>query len=341
MKKFLSVITMFVCVFFLASCSCKDDEDVKVSLSIGDMNATTYRSVTMSYLDAMIQDKESFIVYVYNRTCTGCKAFKPILESVIDEKNLIIYAIEDINISSNHELYSLRTTPALALYKDGEIVFKTIYDDNKSYFDSTDGFKSFLDKYTYLPTMYYINLEQLQSKINNDESFIIYYSRSSCGDCNYLNKNYLRQYLSSHVDSKYFYVIETDAEGIRFYNGASPDTSNDATDDEKAAAAQWQAFKDQYGLSNVNNPIGHGVGYVPTLQYYQDGEISDMMVYFNDGEYVLNSDDTYSIRINASYYNDNPYLNQTVKYSEYKEKLAPFYNQKLETFLNTNLAKVD
>ena len=189
--------------------------------------------------------------------------------------------------------------------------------------------------------MYYINLEQLQSKINNDESFIIYYSRSSCGDCNYLNKNYLRQYLSSHVDSKYFYVIETDAEGIRFYNGASPDTSNDATDDEKAAAAQWQAFKDQYGLSNVNNPIGHGVGYVPTLQYYQDGEISDMMVYFNDGEYVLNSDDTYSIRINASYYNDNPYLNQTVKYSEYKEKLAPFYNQKLETFLNTNLAKVD
>ena len=65
------------------------------------------------------------------------------------------------------------------------------------------------------------------------------------------------------------------------------------------------------------------------------------MVYFNDGEYVLNSDDTYSIRINASYYNDNPYLNQTVKYSEYKEKLAPFYNQKLETFLNTNLAKVD
>ena len=33
--------------------------------------------------------------------------------------------------------------------------------------------------------------------------------------------------------------------------------------------------------------------------------------------------------------------NKQVKYSEYQETLAPFYNGKVEAFLNKNLAKVD
>ena len=35
------------------------------------------------------------------------------------------------------------------------------------------------------------------------------------------------------------------------------------------------------------------------------------------------------------------YIGQTINYSEYQKKLAPFYNEKLKTFLDTNLAKVD
>ena len=326
MKKIFSFLVMFFGVLTLAACSCKKDDINKASLSIGDMNATTYEEVTMEYLDAMIKDDETFIVYVFNTTCGGCKAFKPVIESVIKEKHLRIYAIQDINVSKQHELYSLRTTPAFALYDNGELVFKTIYDDNKDYFDSKEGFISFLEKYTNLPTLYYISKEQLDTKIANDEEFVVYYSRSSCSDCGYLNKNYLKKYLNDNVNTKHFYVVETDAEGIR-YNGGEYD------------ATQWQQFKDDYGLSNANNPKGHGVGYVPTMQYYKNGEIQDMMVYFNDGTYIENEDNTYSIRIDMSYYDDNPYLNQVIKYSEYKEKLAPFYNQKLETFLNTYLAK--
>lgn len=326
MKKIFAFLVMFFGVFTLSACKCDKDDITKASLSIGDMNATTYEEVTMSYLEAMIEDDETFIVYVYNPLCQGCKLFKPVIEGVIQEKHLKIYAIQDTNVSKQHELYSLRTTPAFALYNNGELVFKTVYDDNKDYFDTKEGFISFLDKYTNLPTLYYISKDQLTAKIENNEEFVVYYSRSSCSDCGYLNTHFLKDYLNKNVNTKHFYVIETDAEGIR-YNGGEYD------------ATQWQEFKDTYGLSNVNNPKGHGVGYVPTLQYYKNGEIEDMMVYFNDGTYVLNEDDTYSIRIDMSYYNDNPYLNQLIKASEYKEKLAPFYNQKLEAFLNAYLTK--
>ena len=99
----------------------------------------------------------------------------------------------------------------------------------------------------------------------------------------------MREYLNTNTSSKTFYIIETDAEGIRYTGGF--------VDDEK-----WVEFKNEFGLSNVNNPLGHGVGYVPTLQYYEDGEIKDMAVYFNDGEYTLEGDGSYSITINNSYY---------------------------------------
>jgi len=143
-----------------------------------------------------------------------------------------------------------------------------------------------------------------------------------------LNDNYLKAYLKSNPTTNRFYIIETDAEGIRYTEG-------------QYDAGLWQSFKDEYGLSNVNNTLGHGVGYVPTFQYYQNGSIKEMMVYFNDGEYIQNSDGSYSVIINSSYYDDNPYIDQTINHSEYKEKLTPFYNNKLKEFLNSNLKKVD
>lgn len=328
MKKFLNLISVFVFgILLIAGCSCKKDDESKVSLSIGDMTATTFKDIELSYLDAMIEDDESFVLYVYT-SCTACDAFKPVINGVIKDRNLRIYAIAKSKITSKHELASIRTAPAVVIYNEGEVFAKAEYDNNQEYFNDKAGFTSFLDKYTYMPTMYYVSLDQLDQKIANDESFVIYYSRSSCGDCNYLNSNYLKKYLKENVNTKHFYVIETDAEGIRFTNGQFDENN-------------WIEFKNKYGLSNVNNSLGHGVGYVPSFQYYENGEIKDMMVYFNDGEYVLNNDDTYSIVINASYYDDNPYINQTIKLSEYHEKVSPFYNEKLKTFLETNLAKVD
>lgn len=334
MKKITKIFTYFVLMILLISgCSCKKDKDNKANLQIGDMNATTYVNIDIKEYNAKISNKDDFILFVYSNDCMGCRMFKPKLESVIQEKHLIVYGIETSEIkgiSKDNDLYKLKYTPTIIIYKEGKNIFYSLSDNDLENFDTKEKFVSLLDKYTNMPTLYYINKAQLKEKITNKENFIIYYSRSTCGDCSYLNKNYMKEYLNSNTKTKHFYIIETDVEGIRRVNG-------------EVNSEQWQAFKNEFGLSNViNTELGHGAGYVPTLQYYNNGEIKEMMVYFNDfNDATLNADGSYSVTIDNSYYSDNPYIGQTINYSEYQKKLAPFYNEKLKTFLDTNLTKVD
>ena len=332
MKKIINIIFSILFVLLIANgCSCnKDKKDSKVALGVGDMNATTYETISMAELKTKITDKDSFVLYVFSPTCGGCAMFKPIIESVISSEDLIIYAIEYNNIEKGHELKSLQYTPSIVVYNKGELFISTDPDKNEEYFKNDEGFKTFLNKYTYKPTMYYISKEQLKSKIDNDENFIIYYSRNDCGDCAYMYKNYLKEFLYKNPNTKKFYVIETNAEGVRLNNGS-------------VDAVQWQAFKDEFGLSAAgNSTFGYGVGYVPTIQYYNDGAIADMFIYFNDDmSYVRNSDGSTTVTINGSYYSDNPYIGDSMLYNEYKDTLAPFYNGKLTAFINNNLGLVD
>lgn len=343
MKKFFAAFCMLVLMTFMFT-GCKFDKDDKkdnndengevtpvdkISLNIGDMNASTYIIIDNLTLNKMISDKESFVLFVYQEGCKHCERFKPVLESAISERHLIVYAISYWSVETGHEIRTAVTgTPSMILYKEGVLDLVTDPGVNYDYFSSKNGLLEFFDTYTYMPTAYYINKSQLDEMIVDDNEFIVYFSRKSCSDCSYLNRNYLKEYLKINHDTKHFYIIETDAEGIRYTNG-------------QYDADLWQSFKDSYGLSSVNNPIGHGVGYVPTLQYYEDGIVKEMMVYFNDCEYVLNEDGSYSVVINNSYYEDNPYIGQTLTDSEYRGKLEGFYNAKLKSFLDTNLVKVD
>jgi len=339
MKKIVKMMcALLLSVVAFSGCSCNKG-DSKAALGIGDVNATTYKDVSVEFFDDLVKSKKSFIVYVYSITCEGCGLFKPIVEEVIEEKDLIIYAVQAKNISDSHKLAGLKNTPGIGVFSKGEMIFKTTKSESPAYFTSKQGFEEFLNKYTYAPTMYYINLDQLDAKIDSDEKFIIYYSRSSCGDCSYLNNNFLKTYLQDNHNTKKFYIIETDVEGIRFYNDAEP--KENGTSDEQAAYAQWQSFKDTHGLSSLNNPLGHGVGYVPTIQYYEAGEVKDMLVYFNDFNTFTEVSGAYYVTIDNSYYSDNPYIGEQVAYSDYQTTLAPFYNGKVSAFLNTNLAKVD
>ena len=204
-KSLISLFVMLFLVFVCASCSCKKEGD-KASLQVGDMNATTYKDITMNRVKEMIADKDSFVLYVYMPDCSSCQRFKPILEKVIQERHLNVYALQANRIESGHELSDLRYTPSIAIYDEGNAIFMTDPIKNEEYFVDDKGVISLLDKYTYMPTLYYISKEHLDEKIANDESFIVYFSRSSCADCSYLNRNYLKSYLKDRVKYKVFTI---------------------------------------------------------------------------------------------------------------------------------------
>lgn len=331
MKKITSLMcALMLFLSIISGCSCSKN---KASLAIGDMNASKYVDINFDELDSMKANKESFVLYFHRETCGHCQDFDPIINSVIKKRHLIIYSVDldYVRMPGDHELRVLEGTPSLVVYKDGEILFKTDPSKNDKYFTSGEGFESFLDKYTYMPTMYYISRSDLRNKIDNDESFIVYYSDGECFDCKSMYDNYLKDFLKENTDTKKFYVIETRNEGVRLIDGL-------------VNQEQWNEFKKEFGLSKEgNSTFGYDVGYVPTLQYYKDGELSDMLVYLNDIKETVsdNEDGTKNIKIVDSYYDDNPFIGKTMLNTEYKNKVKSFYNNKLENFLNKNLPLVD
>ena len=100
-----------------------------------------------------------------------------------------------------------------------------------------------------------------------------------------------------------------------------------------------QVIKDEFGLSSGNSNFGYNNGVTPSFQYYSEGVLTDMVVYAND-EFSINEGEG-SITITDSYYEDNPYINETIVESDYYSVIDDFYNSKIDSFLSQYLQFVD
>lgn len=281
--------------------SCNGNE--KTNLIFGQVYSDEVISITHSDLSGRVNKLESFIVVTTPLSnCTCWNNFRNVLNRYIENYNVAIYYI---NYSS---FYSGTTAldsfgidfrndePTLAIFSKGNLVVNEVYDSKNKIFSVYDDFEKYMDEKVTLPKIYYVNEEQLEQLYAQENDFIIYFGRSLCNDCTYVNRYALPDYVESHSEMKKIYAF--DGEEIRTY-----DDNGTLTNPE-----EWQAFKDQYGLSEINNPdYGYGEGVVPTFFYVDpdsagttSGEvIKSGAVYFNE-EISKNSDGTYTV--SNSYY---------------------------------------
>ena len=91
MRKVIKVVLCLLFILLFVS-GCKD-EDEKASLEVGNSQITSYVDISMDELNSMINNDESFVLFVYSPTCGACNRFKVILEDVIKNKQVVIYAI--------------------------------------------------------------------------------------------------------------------------------------------------------------------------------------------------------------------------------------------------------
>ena len=137
MKKIIVSILM---VLLIVGCSCKKTEQpIKVKLDYKEMptaqDSSTYfynRDGLLSYdlkstseYDEKITNKDSFLLFVYSETCSGCKLLSPAIKPYIDEHQVVIYTLDYSNVSDKHDLYKagINTTPFLVLIEEGKIVY--------------------------------------------------------------------------------------------------------------------------------------------------------------------------------------------------------------------------
>lgn len=332
-RKFL--FATFATLSLLSACGGSNKTNYQNDSRIMPQREESASLIELTYdeVEAKILKKEAFILYIKQAGCMSCKAFAPILESWINESKVNVYSIERNKIPENSKLH-FTYTPTVQIFKDGKMIDSQdpVKTETKM-FNNVEELTKYFNKYVIINNQLYISDTTLDSMINNKETFLIYFSWKSCGDCQMMNKLFLDEYLYDNVGKNQpLFVIEVD-----------PWRSQKADNPEV-----WENFTSKYHLSKVSDEeFGYRTGVVPTIQYYVDGEINDAVVYFNDvlavdtneeGEitgYRINfdvEDGVYSYYPEEIYdlYKDKVFTD----YQNYKDVTNGFYSKKLLELFN-------
>ena len=341
MKKGLILLPLLIAPLLTG---CKFDVEI-TQLTYGTYSDSGVVHLTSGEISTKISSEENFLLALHSKThtCICWNHFKYVLDDAVNQNHLKIYDyyVEEIDESTELKdagsFYRREDAPTFYVIKNKKIASSFNYSERNPMFSTLDGFMDIVNKYCKLPKMYFINQEILDEKILN-ESFVVYYARSLCGDCNYATPKMLLPYFEKHQDKKDLYVF--DLQPLK---------------DESAEA--YQFFKDKYLLSELNNPeLGLDQGVVPTFHVYKNTELVDSAIVFNEGKLTFNETDNCYYATSA-YYNEDRlqyfhYLDnvenkdltkvkipsEDTYYSYWKkEESSKYYTPLLESFLEKYL----
>ena len=287
MKKtntFIFLVLMAASTISLAACK-QNSTDSKVFLDYGYIrenaitNITDLTELTYSKVKAKVESNESFMLVIYNATCSCWGKFQPVITKYINETNAKVEYIDIDEFSGETETFGLYlekiAMPSVAVFKRGKLVKQPYYKANDpatKMFENYEAFKQWSDENIVLPKAYFLEKSVLDSYIDENKEFSLYISKESCPDCQNINYNVLYDNNDAHETYKnnlYIFDIEPYMVDMEVY----------------------KQIKKDYGLSPDNNPIfGYELygGAVPTFQHRKGSEIADMITVLNDIPNALN-----------------------------------------------------
>ena len=269
-------------------------------------------------LRKLIDQKADFLFLVIgkNHTTCGCyTAFHEILVKFQKANHVLFYYLTSDEMGE--ESYGLNysaTYATLGVFKDGQLAYSHDDSDDTSKWNTDyTTFASWIKERVNLPRLFYVSRAQLNDLYYGDEAFTIYFGRSECSDCAYLEKTAYKTYFAERQNNiQNSYAIDMDSVGIGKIeiDGVIHNRQSDAEVGTPAylAQVQYDAFKEEYGLTEgEDNPVGYGAGYVPAIYHVNPdasgsgqkrGDVIDMAgVFLND---VIDETGT----ITASYFDE-------------------------------------
>lgn len=137
------VIAFLVSVLVLIGCAKTPSFEAKT-----DSEVESWIDISYANLESVMNDETRFILLISSETCQSCIEFEPILQSFIDETDVVIYRIEaNRDFPTDNELFPYQYTPTLHLVENGTSLYSFDPIKNKNVFDSLSNFQAFIDKY--------------------------------------------------------------------------------------------------------------------------------------------------------------------------------------------------
>ena len=315
---------------------------------------------TAQLLDKAKNEQEVFLLATYqgdvSEECLCWNTFQNVIANYMNITHDLVYTYNTQNIDDSIKHLNIEkpedSTPCLYIFNGEQKVASFSYKNSKDkgIFEDLKGktMEYNVRRFAKGPLMRYVDTNYTQSNsIKNTQGLVVLFMRRGCGDCSYSIPNVLIPYIKSHKIN--FGVRIIDLQDL--YDLSKKEN---ASEEEKA---QYQNTKDLCGLSeSTNSKYGYLNGVVPTLQYYEYGEIKDASVFFNDeigqkedGSYYISNSFYSEERLTSIKYDDNvennvlkgmalnsdEVITTTSGYTYWaQEKAAQFHKPLMEAFLD-------
>ena len=153
MKKGLRVVLLLLALTICIACK-KDEPKEEVKIDSFDLKEEYYTEarldeVELDGLKKLIDDKESFGVFVYLPGCTSCAAFSVVLDDFLKDNQVVFYKTQ-IKYAKETEIGSkIKYAPSFVVFKEGKVVsyLDAESDKDKPVYETKENFKEWLTKY--------------------------------------------------------------------------------------------------------------------------------------------------------------------------------------------------
>ena len=116
-----------------------------------------YQDNTMNELNVdtfseLLENKESFAVFIYQPLCATSSRFEKVLNEVLEEYQISFYKMSFSDMKKTDLADDIKYYPSFALYHDGEFVdaLDANSDQDTDYYKSVEGFLEWFNSYVNL-----------------------------------------------------------------------------------------------------------------------------------------------------------------------------------------------
>lgn len=151
MKKIIIIISIII-VITLTIILMNMNNHKKFYLNDKYYTSNEYIKIDSNYLNNLINNKESFLLYTYNDYCSLKIPCDNIFKEVMEKYNISIYSIRYEEFEKIKYINKVKYAPSVIIIKNGKII--SYLDANKKEdldkYQDTSTFENWLDKYIYL-----------------------------------------------------------------------------------------------------------------------------------------------------------------------------------------------
>lgn len=174
-KVTISLLILFLISILIANILIINKKEKVFYLENSYYGKNNMTEININELNKLIDNKESFAVFVYQPLCITSTNFESILKDFLEEKKISIYKITFSNIKNTKIGETIKYYPSFIIYNKGKMVdfLEANKDEDIKYYTSKKEFESWFTKYIKIKNETINNNQTTQTSSKTEENEIL------------------------------------------------------------------------------------------------------------------------------------------------------------------------